>query len=104
VTIAWNPPGFDLLRAGPNGKTFNAEYYRVNIIPELVPPRPPSDRFLFEHIRHRLRGIAFPSREELLIAIHEIIGTIPRPTLEDLFRHWMERLEWISQNNGAHSP
>jgi hypothetical protein len=46
-----------------------------------------SDFFLFEHIKHCLQGIAFPSREELLAAIHEIVGAIPRPTLENVFRH-----------------
>jgi transposase len=46
-----------------------------------------SDFFLFGHIKHCLQGIAFPSREELLAAIHEIVGAIPQPTLEDKFRH-----------------
>jgi hypothetical protein len=59
---------------------------------------------LFERIKHCLQGIAFPSHEELLAAIHEIVVAIPRPTLEDVFRHWMERLEWVSQNNGDYHP
>jgi hypothetical protein len=42
---------------------------------------------LFGHIKHCLQGIAFPSPEELLAAIHEIAGVIPRPTLEDVFRN-----------------
>jgi hypothetical protein len=29
---------------------------------------------------------------------------IPRLTLEDMFRHWMEGLEWVSQNNGDYYP
>jgi hypothetical protein len=53
----------------------------------------PTSFFLFGHIKHCLQGIVFPSCEELLAAIHEIVGAIPRPTSEDLFRHWMERLE-----------
>jgi hypothetical protein len=144
VTIAWNPLGFHLLDALPKGNTFNAGYYRVNILTELLPLRPqvdgrrlaihadsarshtarkcrtfceesrprlavhppsshnpaPSDFFLFGQIKHCVQGIAFPSRKELLAAIHEIFGAIPQPTLEDVFRHWMERLEWVSQNNG----
>jgi hypothetical protein len=60
----------------------------------------PSDFFLFGYIKHGLQGIAFPSHEELLATIHEIARAIPRPTLEDVFRHWMERLESVSQNNG----
>jgi hypothetical protein len=59
-----------------------------------------SDFFLFGHIKHCLQGITFPSREELRAAIHEIVAVISRPTLEDMFRHWMERPEWVSQKNG----
>jgi hypothetical protein len=44
VTIAWNPLGFHLLDALPKGSTFNAEYYRVNILTELLPLRPQVDR------------------------------------------------------------
>jgi hypothetical protein len=71
------------------------------------PDLAPSDFLLFGHIKHYWQGIAFPSREELLAAIHEmreIVGAIPRPALEDVFRHWMEELEWISQNNGDYCP
>jgi hypothetical protein len=137
VTIAWNPLEFPLLDVLPKGNTFNAEYYRANILTELLPLRPPVngrrsvihadnakphagrkrrafceenrlrpavhqsyspdfalfDFFLFGHIRHYLQGIAFPSHEALPAAIHEIIGAIPRPTLQDVFRHWMEGLE-----------
>jgi hypothetical protein len=57
------------------------------------PDLAPSDFFLFGDIKHCLQGIAFPPREELLAAIHEIVRAIPRPPLEDVFRNWMERLE-----------
>jgi histone-lysine N-methyltransferase SETMAR len=144
VTNAWNPLGFHLLHALSKGNTFNAEYYRVDIITELLPLCPqiggrklvihadnarpgtagkcrvlwkerwlrlgvhppyspdlaPSDFFPFGQIKQRLQVIAFPSREELLAVIHEIVGAISRPTLEDMFRHWMEGLELVSQNNG----
>jgi hypothetical protein len=36
VIIAWNPLGFHLLDTLPKGSTFNAEYYRVNILTELL--------------------------------------------------------------------
>jgi hypothetical protein len=119
--IAWNPLGFHLLDALPKSNTFDTEYYRVNILTELLPLRPhvdgrrlfihadsarsytarklqdfceenwlhlavhpscssdfaPSDFFLFRHIKHCLQGISFPSCEELLVAIHEIVATIP---------------------------
>jgi hypothetical protein len=47
----------------------------------------PSDFFLFGHVKYCLQGITFPSREQLLAAIHEIVGFIPRPILEDMIRH-----------------
>jgi transposase len=72
--------------------------------PPYSPDLTPSNFFLFGHIKHCLQGIAFPSSEELFAAIHEIVGAIPRPTLEDMFQHWMKRLEWVSQNNGDYSP
>jgi hypothetical protein len=43
VTIAWNPLRFHLLDALPKGNTFNIEYYRVNILTELLPLRPQAD-------------------------------------------------------------
>jgi transposase len=117
ATIVWNPLEFHLLDALPKDNTFNAEYYRVNILTELLPLRPqvdgrrlvihadnarphtarkcrafceenrlrfavhppdssdlaPSNFLLFGHIKHCLQGIAFPSREELLAAIREIV-------------------------------
>jgi hypothetical protein len=39
VTIAWSPLGFHLPDALPQGRTFNAEYYRGNILPALLPLR-----------------------------------------------------------------
>jgi histone-lysine N-methyltransferase SETMAR len=72
---------------------------RLVVHPPYSPDLIPTDFFLFGHIKHCLQGITFPSREESFAAIHEIVGAIPRPTLEDVFRHWMQRLEWVSQNN-----
>jgi hypothetical protein len=77
---------------------------RLAVHPPYSPDLAPSNFFLFEHIKHCLQGIAFSSREELLAGIHEIVGAIPRPTLEDVFRHWMERLEWTSQDTGDSYP
>jgi hypothetical protein len=36
----------------------------------------------------------------LLAGIREVLDEIPAETLERVFEHWMERLEWVSQNNG----
>jgi transposase len=43
VTIAWNPLGFHLIKALPKGMSFNAEYYRDNILTELLPLQPQAD-------------------------------------------------------------
>jgi hypothetical protein len=43
VIIEWNPLGFRLLSALPKECTFNAEYYHVNILTELLPLRPQVD-------------------------------------------------------------
>jgi hypothetical protein len=51
------------------------------------PDLAPSDFFLFGQINHYPQGIAFRSREELLAAIHEIVGAILQPTLEGVFRY-----------------
>jgi hypothetical protein len=40
ATIAWNLLGLHLFDALPKGNTFNVEYYRVNILTELLPLRP----------------------------------------------------------------
>jgi hypothetical protein len=45
-------------------------------------------------------GNSFLSLDELLTAIHEIVVAIPERILRDVFDDWMERLEWVSQNNG----
>jgi hypothetical protein len=40
VRIAWNALGFYLAEALPKGRHFNAEYYRDNILTELIRLRP----------------------------------------------------------------
>jgi hypothetical protein len=77
---------------------------RLAVHPRYSTDLAPFDFFLFGHTKHCLQGIGFPSREELHAAIHEIVGAIPQPTLEDVFRHWMERPEWVSQNNDDYYP
>jgi hypothetical protein len=47
VTIAWNPVGFHLLEVLPKSNTFNAEYYSVNILTELL------------HLRQQVDGRRF---------------------------------------------
>jgi hypothetical protein len=55
-------------------------------------------------VEHRLPGIVFPSGEELLAGIYGVLGEIPLETFAHAFHHWMERLKWVSENNGGSSP
>jgi hypothetical protein len=43
ITIAWNPLDFPLIEALPKGHTFNAEYYRDNILAALTQLHPEDD-------------------------------------------------------------
>jgi hypothetical protein len=67
-----------------------------------LPDFAPSDSFLFGYVKDRLQGIVFASREELLAGISEVLHEIPPETLLRVFEHWIERLEWVSQNDGEY--
>jgi transposase len=95
--------------AGPHKSrkctTFYAENdLRLTLYPPNSPDLAPSDFFVFGHVKHRLQGTTFRSREELLEVISEIVTAIPPDILHGVFEHWMERLEWVSQNNGDYHP
>jgi hypothetical protein len=68
------------------------------------PDLAPSDFFLFGYVEHRLQGLIFPSGEELLAGIRAVLGRIPLETLAQVFDHWLQRLEWVSQNNRDYDP
>jgi hypothetical protein len=61
--------------------------------PPYSPGLAPSDFFLFGYIKERLKGMVFPSHEELLDAIGEVVTGLESETLTAVFEHWMERLE-----------
>jgi hypothetical protein len=48
--------------------------------------------------------MVFPSYEKLLDVIGEVVTGIESETLTAVFEHWMERLEWVSKNNGDYYP
>jgi hypothetical protein len=54
VTIGWNPLGFHLVEGLPRSRGFNAEYYRDNILTELIRfrPRLVRDTSLFMQTMH----------------------------------------------------
>jgi hypothetical protein len=146
VTIAWNALRLHLVEALPKARHFNGEYYRDNILTELIRLRPqagernlviyadnpgaqiarksrtfcaenglrltthrpyspdlaPSDFYLFGYVKDRLQAMVFASRGELLAGIGGVLDEIPPETLPRVFKHWIERLEWVSQNNGEY--
>jgi hypothetical protein len=52
VTVACNSLGFDLLDSRPKGRTFNAEYYRDNVLSALLPLCP---RLMGENSRRQCK-------------------------------------------------
>jgi hypothetical protein len=72
--------------------------------PLYSPDLAPSDFFLFGYIKECLKGMVFLSYEELLDAIGEVVTSIESETVTAVFEHWMERLEWVSKNNGDYYP
>jgi hypothetical protein len=88
-----------------NCRTFCEEYGpRLAPHPSYLCDLPPSDFFLFGYVKERLKGMVFPSYEESLDAIGEVVTGIESETLTAVFEHWMERLEWVSKNNGDYDP
>jgi hypothetical protein len=55
-------------------------------------------------VKKSLQGIVFPSHEELIRGFGMLLHEIPVETLEWVFEHWIERLEWLSQSNGEYYP
>jgi histone-lysine N-methyltransferase SETMAR len=72
--------------------------------PPYSPDLAPSDFFLFGYVKECLKGMVFPSYEELLDAINEVVTGIELETLTAVFEHWMERLAQVSENNGDYYP
>jgi hypothetical protein len=75
-------------------------------VPHLChsPALAPSDFFLFGYVKERVKGMVFPSYEELLDAIGGAVTGIESETLTAVFKHWMERLEWMRMSNGDYYP
>jgi transposase len=102
-----------LLIHDDNARVHTAQKYRTFCEENglRLAPRPPdssdlapSDFFLFGYLKERLKGMLFASYEELLDAIGEVVTGIQSETLTAVFEHWMERLEWVSKNNGDYYP
>jgi hypothetical protein len=77
---------------------------RLAPYPPYSPDLAISDFFLFGYVKERLKGMVFPLYEELFDAIGEVVTGIESEILNALFEHWMERLKWVSRNNGDFYP
>jgi hypothetical protein len=55
--------------------------------PPYPPGLAPSDFFSFDYVKERLKGMMFPSYEELLDAIGEVVNGIESETLTAVFEH-----------------
>jgi histone-lysine N-methyltransferase SETMAR len=58
---------------------------QLAVHPPYSPDLARSDFFLFGHVKCCLHEINFPSRDELLTAIHKIVAAIPERTFRDVF-------------------
>jgi transposase len=102
VTIAWKGLGFHLLDAIPKGNTLNAEYYRVNVLTELLPLRPQVDgrRFVTytdnarPHPARKCR--AFCEENRLRLAVYPPCSPDLAPSDSFLFRHIKHCLQGIA--------
>jgi hypothetical protein len=96
-----------------NARTHTAQKHRTFCEENglRLAPHPPysldlasPDFFLFGYVKESVRGMMSPSYEELLDAIGEVVTDIKSETLTAFFGHWMDRLEWVSKNNGDYYP
>jgi hypothetical protein len=47
-----------------------------------------------------LAGQQFPGPEDILTGIQEFVSEIQRSESELVFRHWIERVQWVLDNDG----
>jgi hypothetical protein len=47
-----------------------------------------------------LAGQQFPGPEDLLTSIQEFLSEIQRSELKLVFHHWLERIQWVLDNDG----
>ena len=63
--------------------------------PPYSPDIAPSDFFLFGYMKEKLKGRRFNSKEELLEAIHSILGAISEQKLKEVFLEWERRFQQV---------
>jgi hypothetical protein len=58
-----------------------------------------SDFWLFEYMKAALAGQKLPGPEDCFTGIQECLTEIPRSELELVFHHWIERVQWVLDND-----
>jgi hypothetical protein len=66
--------------------------------PDLAPP----DFWLFGCIKTALSGAKFDEPDQLLNAITELLNTISVEELRAVFDEWVERVRWVTENEGVY--
>ena len=70
--------------------------------PPYSPDIAPSDYFLFGFLKDNLKGLKFDDLDELKEKVIEILTQISRDVKKRVFDHWIERCQWIIDNEGAY--
>lgn len=68
--------------------------------PPYSPDIAPSDFFLFGYLKNMLQGYEFDDEKQLYDKVNELLYSIPKTTLENVYNEWIERLYTVIQSNG----
>jgi histone-lysine N-methyltransferase SETMAR len=68
--------------------------------PPYSPDLTPSDLWIFGHVKALLVGQTFDEREQLPEAMTQFLNEIRPPEVVVVVSHWVERVRWVSENNG----
>ena len=84
--------------------TQTMEYLGLKKVPHppYSPDIAPSDFFLFGYVKEKLKGIKFNSRDELIQKVIEILNSIPKELLSQVFDEWEKRLIQVIDTNGEY--
>jgi nuclear transport factor 2 (NTF2) superfamily protein len=69
--------------------------------PRYIPDPAITDFFLFGYIKGKLADYQWNTRDELKVAIAEILNGIRRERLRSVFVEWIKRLKWVIKNKGS---
>jgi hypothetical protein len=95
-TIAWNPLGFPLIVALSKRRTFNAEYYRDNILAALARFQPEDDRRKL--ILHADNARAHTARNVELFAKKMDCSSLPVHPIHLILQHTTSFCSVMSRN------